>query len=248
MPTAYLNLLDSAYGIVEDGDELFAVFLNTLQDSGEKPSQYLHRLQTVLTKVLKRGGVSANEVDRHLLRQFCRGCWDNVLIADLQLERKRDNPPPFYELLLQLRVEEDKQSAKETRKKKHLSVSMQRTNAHLLATNSLEHDTSLGSDVAELRGQVDELQGQLARIKTQKLGSNDPSPDVVVAELKKQVAELKSQLTSRKAQRLLKAKNNVTRSSATRQTKGQEPECPPATSQRHSNRPRPWYCCTVSVW
>lgn len=110
LPTAYLELLDSAFGIVEDGDgdELFAVFLNTFQNSEEKPSQYLHRLQTVLTKTLRGGGVSANEADKHLLQQFCRGCWDNVLIADLQLERKRDMPPPFPELLLQLRVEEDR--------------------------------------------------------------------------------------------------------------------------------------------
>jgi len=104
LPTTYLELLDSAFGTVEDGDELFAKFLNTLQDAGEKPSHYLYRLQTGLAKALKRGGVSASEVDRHLLRQFCRGCWDNMLIADLQLERKRNDPSPFSELLLQLRV------------------------------------------------------------------------------------------------------------------------------------------------
>lgn len=33
---AYLKLLDSAYGTVEDGDELFARFLGTLQNAGEK--------------------------------------------------------------------------------------------------------------------------------------------------------------------------------------------------------------------
>lgn len=67
-PSAYLELLNSAFGTVEDGDELFAKFLNTFQDAGEKPSQYLHRLQTALTKALKRGGVVASEADRHLLR------------------------------------------------------------------------------------------------------------------------------------------------------------------------------------
>uniref|UniRef100_A0A674NQA0 CCHC-type domain-containing protein n=1 Tax=Takifugu rubripes TaxID=31033 RepID=A0A674NQA0_TAKRU len=108
-PSAYLELLNSAFGTVEDGNELFPKFLNTFQDAGEKPSQYLHRLQTALTKALKRGGVVASEADRHLLRQFCRGCWDNALLADLQLGRRRDNPPSFTELLLQLRVEEDKQ-------------------------------------------------------------------------------------------------------------------------------------------
>ena len=34
----YVKLLDSAYGVVEDGDEIFARFLNTNQNAGEKSS------------------------------------------------------------------------------------------------------------------------------------------------------------------------------------------------------------------
>ncbi|XP_023191351.1 peroxisomal trans-2-enoyl-CoA reductase isoform X3 [Xiphophorus maculatus] len=44
-PTVYLNILDSAYGTVQDGEELFAKFMDTFQDAGEKPSSYLQRLQ-----------------------------------------------------------------------------------------------------------------------------------------------------------------------------------------------------------
>lgn len=44
-PSEYLQLLDSAFGAVEDGDELLAKFMNTLQNAGEKPSAYLSRLQ-----------------------------------------------------------------------------------------------------------------------------------------------------------------------------------------------------------
>ncbi|KAE8299877.1 hypothetical protein D5F01_LYC02296 [Larimichthys crocea] len=39
-PLAYLELLDSAYGAVEDGDELYARFMSTLQNDGEKPSAF----------------------------------------------------------------------------------------------------------------------------------------------------------------------------------------------------------------
>lgn len=85
LPTAYLEQLDSAFGTVEDGDELFAQVLNTLQDAGDKPSHNLHRLQIVLTKTFKRGGVSASEADWHLLRQFCRGCWDNAFIPEKRI-------------------------------------------------------------------------------------------------------------------------------------------------------------------
>ena len=73
-PHDYLSLLDSAYGIVDDGDELFAKFLNTNQNSGEKPSSYLQRLQAVLSKVVKRGGIATVDIERQLLKQFCRGC------------------------------------------------------------------------------------------------------------------------------------------------------------------------------
>lgn len=44
-PSDYLELLDSAFGTVEDGDELFAKFMSTFQNAGEKPLQFLHRLQ-----------------------------------------------------------------------------------------------------------------------------------------------------------------------------------------------------------
>ena len=56
LPSVYLQVLDSAYSTVQDGEELFAQFLNTLQDPGEKPSSYLQRLLLTLnTAFTKRG-------------------------------------------------------------------------------------------------------------------------------------------------------------------------------------------------
>lgn len=55
LPFAYLQLLDSAFGVVEDGEELFAQFMNTLQDPGEKLFSYLHRSR--LTRPLGEGGL-----------------------------------------------------------------------------------------------------------------------------------------------------------------------------------------------
>ncbi len=60
--------------------------MDTFQGAGEKPSAYLQRLQVALTLAVKMGGVPASETNRHLLNQFCRGCWDNNLISDLQLK------------------------------------------------------------------------------------------------------------------------------------------------------------------
>ncbi|CAI5655207.1 unnamed protein product [Oreochromis niloticus] len=125
-PETYLQLLDAAFGTVEDGEELFAQFMNTLQDPGEKASSYLCRLQAVLNLAVKRGGIAAEEADKHILKQFCRGCWDNILLSDLNLEEKKSHPPAFAELLLQIRTEEDRHAAKVTRMKKHLGSNRQR--------------------------------------------------------------------------------------------------------------------------
>lgn len=237
LPATYLELLDSAFETVQDGDELFAVFLNTFQNTGETPSQFLHRLQAALTKVLKRGGLLASDADRHLLRQFCRGCWDNALIADLQLERKKENPPSFTELLLQLRTEEDKQTAKETRMKKHLGTSKQRANVHLLAASSIENDIS-ANDVTDLRNQIAQLQSQFTSQKGKTVEPQALPRDDEIAMLKKQVTQLRSQLTSRKPK---KATNG-----AKSQVKPKAADCQPTTDTdsqpRPSNRPRPWYC------
>lgn len=239
LPSAYLELLSSAFGTVEDGDELFAKFLNTLQDADEKPSQYLHRLQTALSKALKRGGVVASEADRHLLRQFCRGCWDNALLADRQLERKKDNPPSFTELLLQLRVEEDKHIAKESRMKKHLAATRPKVASHAIAANTDISEPTMQNDLVQMRAQITELQGQLTRLKPQKGDPPAASQCDLVTELKAQITELQSHLTRLKPPNPKKKPNTP---KANVQTKPKVPEQTPSTNQAAKSRPKPWYC------
>ncbi|KAL7852864.1 hypothetical protein SRHO_G00186490 [Serrasalmus rhombeus] len=94
-PVEYVTLLESAYGFVEDGEEIFVKFLNTHQNSGERASDYLQRLQVLLGSAIKRGGIEQSSAKRHLLKQFIRGCWDHTLILSLQLEAKLSNPPDF---------------------------------------------------------------------------------------------------------------------------------------------------------
>lgn len=122
-PSVYLQRLDSAYGTVQDGDELYAKFIDTFQDAGERLSSYLQRLQVALMQAMKRGGVLNRDFNRHLLTQFCRGCWDNSLITELQLKQWKHNPPSFAEFLLLLRTEEDREAVKAIRMKQHLCAS-----------------------------------------------------------------------------------------------------------------------------
>lgn len=166
LPSVYLSTLDSAYATVQDGDELFAKFMDTFQDSGEKPSAYLQRLQVVLNSAMKRGGVIESEVNRHLLNQFCRGCWDNSLIAELQLKQKKTYPPTFSELLLLLRTEEDREAAKAFRMNQHLGSTRQKVTSHAQFVRADPEDgravTSLINITQQLAQQLADVQRQLA--------------------------------------------------------------------------------------
>ncbi|XP_028435268.1 paraneoplastic antigen Ma1-like [Perca flavescens] len=211
-PTAYLQMLDSAFATVEEVEELFLRFMNTFQDSGENPSSYLQRLQVSLCKAVRRGGVPAQDVDSHLLRQFCRGCWDNVLLKDLCLEHKKQNPPSFAELLMLLRTEEERQEAKAMRMKQHLGTTKQKAVSHVQTVcncgeTQAEPDTS---SINELRKQVADLKSQLTSfMKKKRTVPPKRETSKVVKTQKPDHATTETNLTSHKG----------------------------ATS-----RPKPWYC------
>ncbi|XP_038125367.1 zinc finger CCHC domain-containing protein 12-like [Cyprinodon tularosa] len=169
-PSALVTQLDSAFGVVEDGEELFTTFLGSNQNSGEKPSAFLNRLHSLLTKVISRVGASAVNFNELLLKQFIRGCWDQSLIISLQLEARKDLPPPFPELLLQLRTEEDRRSAKLDRMKKHLGATKAAAHAHSVLSMPSFDQTPLAtpiptdSETVKLEQKVTELTKQVERL------------------------------------------------------------------------------------
>lgn len=174
-PQEYVDLLDSAYGLVEDGDEIFAKFLNTYQNSGEKASDFLQRLQILLSSAVKRNGLKKADSNRQLLKQFTRGCWDQSLLLLLQLESKPDKPE-FAQLLLQIRTEEDRRAAKLERLQRHLGSSRAKPflNVHTVNEPSLHYDsnaaivTAYQAETEDLRRQVAELKMQLSSKKSKK--------------------------------------------------------------------------------
>ena len=167
LPTTYLQVLDAAFATVQDGEELFAQFLTTYQNQDEKYSAYLQRLQLTLNTVVKRGGIQSAEAEKHLIRQFSRGCLENAVITNL-LEQKKEHPPSFSELLVLLRTEEDRQLAKETRMKKQSSTSKKHVNlsSHsACACGASELDSNA---IKDLQKQMTELQDQLTSLLSQK--------------------------------------------------------------------------------
>ncbi len=158
----YLEILDSAFSSIKGGDDLFAKYLNTMQDNGEKPSTYLQRLQVMLNTTLRRGGVTASDIDRQLLRQFVRGCWDNTLISELQLEQKKQKPPTFAELLLLLRMAEDKRASKASCMKQHLNVSKPKVSSHYQGVCVCEGVCNPSQPTIDHRSEIQDLKKQTA--------------------------------------------------------------------------------------
>lgn len=217
-PRAHLDLLDSAYATVEDGDELFAKFLNTHQNSGERPSAYLHRLQTYLNEVVKKRAVSTRDADKQLLKQFCRGCWNDTLIATLQLEQRQSTPPTFSEFLLMLRTEENKQAAKVSRMKHHLGLPKAKAQASVQAVCTSEvndfdmqtQDDRMPSLIEQIQKQITSMQAQIAALSAVK-GDKSVRP---------------------KMTKMQKAKPSQSQPNSQRDS----------LAQQTTPRPRPWYC------
>lgn len=216
LPSAYSQLLDSAFGAVEDGEELFAQFMSNLQDPGEKPSAYLQWLQLVLNQAVKRGGVAPGEVGKHLLKQFCRGCWDAALLSSLQLEQKKNFPPSFSELLLIIRTEEDRQAAKASRMRKHVGSTKQRVQLQSQSScifEPTENPETQPSAIDDLRKQVASLQSQLTTLVSQ--------------EKSKRFSDRGA--TGKTQDRVLASHNT-------------KPDMSKQPRKTYTNKPRPWYC------
>ncbi len=207
-PSVYLELLESVYGSVEDGEELLAKFMTMLQNQGEKPSSYLHRLQVMLSTAVRRGGIAESERDRCLLNQFCRGCWDNGLIANLQLERRKINPPSFAELVVSVRTEEDRQASKEDRMRSHFGMTKQgltssksRAAVHQLSAHSHDAISGAATETNSMRKQISEIQAQLASMQPLTHQKCQPtcSKAIDVTSLKNELTELRAQVQSMEA-------------------------------------------------
>lgn len=182
----------------------------------------LQRLQVMLNTTLVRGGISAGELDKQLLKQFIRGCWDNDLIAELQLKQKKQDPPTFAELLLLLRTAERRRTTKMSRMKRHLNTSKPKIFAHYQGAQSQspEHVSSAVdpfSEIQDLTKQIASLQSHLASLKHKKdLEKPKGKPQPPISAKPKVYAESSKAWKSQSSDQRL--------------------------DNHPSNRPKPWYC------
>ncbi|XP_039632266.1 paraneoplastic antigen Ma1-like [Polypterus senegalus] len=104
----YLKALDTAFGPTENASDLMVKFRNTFQEKGEKLSVYIIKLDKLLHSVLRKGGLKSSELNRLRIEQIIRGALpDDMVALRLRMTHKFCEPPPFTELLKEVREEEN---------------------------------------------------------------------------------------------------------------------------------------------
>lgn len=172
-PEVYVLELEKAYGSVTGGDELYIQFIETHQNRGEKPSDYLRRLHALLLEVIEKKGVIGKQSDTLLLKQFIRGCWDEALITQLRLKELLTEQSPselsYSSILFKLRSYEHEKQLKENRMNLHLNAPPKRAQSHVhVAVNQGSIASSEGVQNNEvLMRRIKELEAEVVKAKNQ---------------------------------------------------------------------------------
>ena len=161
-PQVIVDALNKAYGMVKSGDDLYADFRDAYQHAGEGAAEYLVRLNSLLIQVIQHDGLPSERGDASRLDQFLRGClYDDDLIINLQLRQRRNHPPSYVNMLLEIRGEEARRSERERRRgaepakpsSSHKVVKVQQQTAASVSSA----DSRIQQELADLRKQIAEL-------------------------------------------------------------------------------------------
>ncbi|CAM4632732.1 unnamed protein product, partial [Lepidochelys olivacea] len=81
-----LEALEHNFGSVEGPEDSYCKFLNSRQQTGEKASAYIQRLERLLQRAVMRGAVTAEQMDQTRLAQIVREEEESVLMVSTREE------------------------------------------------------------------------------------------------------------------------------------------------------------------
>ncbi|KAL7870182.1 hypothetical protein SRHO_G00076790 [Serrasalmus rhombeus] len=192
-PEAYLNAINSAFGTVESGEDLYFAFRLLHQSPGEKLSDFLRRLEQALAKVVQKGGLSDTDRDRVRIEQLLRGAVaSDLMLVQLRLRERKSDPPSFLDLLSEIRMEEEYQASR------------QKVTATVHQVQAAGKMETKDTEVQSLRAELKELKYKFAEMarKSTSCPPTDTQPSQVtdnnapsdVTALKKQVKRLQNKM------------------------------------------------------
>lgn len=145
-PTDYLKALDNAFGGTESGEDLYFAFRSMHQQSGEKLSDFLQRLERSIRRVLHREGISPQCTDQVKLEQLIRGSTQSdMILVHLRLRERKEKPPTFLQLLNEIREEEEYEASRRK---------LNRTVRQVQATKEMKSNSS---EIQELKAKLKEI-------------------------------------------------------------------------------------------
>uniref|UniRef100_A0A8C5E112 Paraneoplastic antigen Ma1 homolog n=1 Tax=Gouania willdenowi TaxID=441366 RepID=A0A8C5E112_GOUWI len=167
-PREYIEAIESIFGTVESSEELYLSFRALHQHPGERLSEFLRRVERSLVKVVQGGGLPVNAANGARLEQLLRGSTSELMLLQLKIRERRNNPPTFLNLLREVMEEEGRQSARQSQVS-HMRPQRVRT---VQVEKESEPDSASRS---ELQAQIRELRAQLEqRCNLQPQPSDEP--------------------------------------------------------------------------
>lgn len=194
----YLDALENTFGTFESGEDLYFAFRLLRQSSGEALSDFLRRLEKSLTKVVQRGGLAPQLMDRVRIEQLIRGAVEaDLMLLQLRLRERKEQPPNFLALLNEIKEAEENEA---TRHKIKTSVKP----IHLRTDDKLSSSVveQLREEIQELRSRVegDSEKKPVASLRVESRDQHvkkrvEVQEESEVQLLKKQVQKLQEQLS-----------------------------------------------------
>ncbi|XP_038574937.1 uncharacterized protein LOC119902683 [Micropterus salmoides] len=197
-PGACLEALESAFGTAESGDDLYFAFRLMQQQTGEKLSDFLRRLERSLVKVVQRGGLPSSNMGRARVEQLLRGAIaSDLMLIQLRLRERKTTPPTFLQLLSEIRAEEEYEASR-----KKLNNTVHQVCAKQEGDSKHAEIQSLKAEIKELKSMVTAVvtKSVLSKEEYSEPASASPSidgKDPELTALKKQVKRLQQKLTNK---------------------------------------------------
>ena len=154
----YLDILESHFGEVGDGYDLYAQFRNSVQEMKETASEYLQRLHLMAIKMIDRNSIIRENVNAEVIRQFENGCADEDILARIEIRQLIMRPPTVSFLLNKVRSEEQRRSQKKLRLKSRATAS---------SAVTVENETSVDKKLTSLQAAVQQINTRLDGISLQ---------------------------------------------------------------------------------
>lgn len=197
-PKDYIDVIENTFGTSETGEELYFAFRMLCQQPNEKLSAFLRRMERVLNKVVQKGGLEQTSADKARLDQLIKGATrSDMMLLNLRLRERRDKPPPFLQLLNEIRMEEEYEAS---RRKLNPTKSVHVKNVTVPAEAEMK---DLRAEIQELRLQVTELTAQPTAQSPRSPAAEpavtteaeDSGEDKNIQALKKEVKKLRKQVS-----------------------------------------------------